>query len=339
MRNFVIAAATLTLAGTASAQTLNINGACPGPMDVIGSGFTPRGSVAILTGGGPGSDVMPGGPCAGGTTNLRGLSFITTIPADAAGNIAASPSIAGGLCGTSVQFLDASTCNLSNRTVFGAGSLTGSYQVNEGPSWTTDPPTYSCVEGCAEVFGGSAADYVCSTSGSRVDHSSYVDGWGDPAYCSDPVDHDFKQGVTYDCGAAGCSYSAYVSDHSCASVNYCYSAGAPAVDCDPATEVEYEGACYYLDGSGGVCDRGYTLAPQSVLAIIADDFTGKDYKNAISDNCCIAHRDQDIEGQDWGLGGSCNAPGPWPSGPTLGGAGCTDLMLMNPAQLTLCMSM
>ncbi|MFT4627746.1 MAG: hypothetical protein ACI8PZ_006433 [Myxococcota bacterium] len=113
--------------------------------------------------------------------------------------------------------------------------------------------------------------------------------------------------------------------------------GAPA-DCDPATEVEADGRCYYLDGSGGACDPGYELAPQSVLASIAPAFTGKDYKNAVSDNCCIWHADQDVEMQDWGLSSDCNSPGPFSDGPTLGGAGCMDALNLNPAQLTLCQS-
>ncbi len=108
--------------------------------------------------------------------------------------------------------------------------------------------------------------------------------------------------------------------------------------CDPLTEVEHEGRCYYLDGSGGACEPGYSLAPQSVLETIAPDFVGLDYKTAVSANCCIWHRDQDAELQDWGINEGCNAPGPFVEAPVRGGAGCLDALNLDARQLTLCMS-
>jgi hypothetical protein len=41
------------------------------------------------------------------------------------------------------------------------------------------------------------------------------------------VADDFSQpaGGLYNCGSLGCSYSAYVSDHGCAGVNYCWTTG------------------------------------------------------------------------------------------------------------------
>ena len=121
------------------------------------------------------------------------------------------------------------------------------------------------------------------------------------------------------------------------SCDECVPAGA---DCDPATEVELDGRCYYIDGSGGACDPGYELAPQSAFALMAPDaFVGKNYKNRVSDNCCVWHRDQDAERQDYGMSAECNASGPFTVGPVLGGAGCTDALNLNPSQLTFCMSM
>jgi hypothetical protein len=67
--------------------------------------------------------MMPGGPCAGDTTDMAGLGYVTTLRADGAGNLSARPDIAGRLCGASVQFLDASSCGLSNRQVFGGGAV------------------------------------------------------------------------------------------------------------------------------------------------------------------------------------------------------------------------
>ena len=111
------------------------------------------------------------------------------------------------------------------------------------------------------------------------------------------------------------------------------------VTCDSATEVEYLGHCYYLDGSGGDCDAGYTLGPQSVLYTIGSWFEGRNYKHNVSNNCCIYNSESD---QDFGMADHCNSWGPftatdvWP-----GAAGCSDIYppLLNTAQLTLCMSL
>ncbi len=110
-------------------------------------------------------------------------------------------------------------------------------------------------------------------------------------------------------------------------------------DCDEATEVELDGVCYYIDGSGGACDPGYTLAPQSDFGRMpADAFVGKNYKNRVSSNCCIWHRDQDSERQDYGMNANCNSAGPFSEGPVPGGAGCTDALNLDANQLTFCMS-
>jgi hypothetical protein len=108
-------------------------------------------------------------------------------------------------------------------------------------------------------------------------------------------------------------------------------------NCDTATEVDFNGRCYYLDGSGGACDAGYVLASQSVLSNISTQFAGKTYKNVVSDNCCITHADQAAENQDWGMDSAeCNQPGAFTMGPVLGGSGCADANNNNPAQLTFC---
>ncbi len=106
--------------------------------------------------------------------------------------------------------------------------------------------------------------------------------------------------------------------------------------CDPATEVLYNGKCYYLDGSMGVCDPGYVLGPQTVLYTIGPLFGGKTYKHQVSNNCCIYNSEPD---EDFGMAGHCNAPGPFSSTDVVpGGAGCTNQMLLLSNQLTLCMS-
>ncbi|MBL9107437.1 MAG: DUF4215 domain-containing protein [Myxococcales bacterium] len=100
----------------------------------------------------------------------------------------------------------------------------GQYDVHSGPAWYEDPPTYSCKEACAQIFGGMAGDYVCSIEADTPSGTAYVSGWGDGEFCATPKDDDYKVNVTYDCGGPGCAYSAYVMDH-CdqgTSINYCW---------------------------------------------------------------------------------------------------------------------
>ncbi len=102
----------------------------------------------------------------------------------------------------------------------------GDFVINDGPPWATDPPVYNCLEACALLFGGVDVDYYCSTSPAFVDNQAYVDGWGDAQYCTSPVAEDYSledpANPGYDCGMGSCSYSAYVNDHNCTSINYCW---------------------------------------------------------------------------------------------------------------------
>ena len=99
-------------------------------------------------------------------------------------------------------------------------------------------------------------------------------------------------------------------------------------------DVIYNGHCYYLDGSQGACDPGYSLASQSVLTNIHSMFNGLNYKHTISGNCCVFNADPN---ENWGMTTHCNSNGPFDSTePALGGAGCTNVMQNFPNQLTLC---
>lgn len=109
-------------------------------------------------------------------------------------------------------------CNLACHENFVAGE----FAVSEGPQWFDDPPTYSCREACALLFGDAAADYACSTSQDGIDHRAWLDGWDDSTYCEQSTDEDYKKSNTYDCGMTSCSFSAYVNDHGCMNINYCW---------------------------------------------------------------------------------------------------------------------
>ncbi len=102
-----------------------------------------------------------------------------------------------------------------------------SYTVGSGPTWTSSPPSYTCLEACALKFGGAAADYSCSTVSTSINNKAWADGWGDTTHCpgGTPVDEDYKkQGANYNCGNYSCSFSAYVNDHGACigAVNYCF---------------------------------------------------------------------------------------------------------------------
>ena len=105
-----------------------------------------------------------------------------------------------------------------------------------------------------------------------------------------------------------------------------------ASSCDPLTEVSVDGHCYYLDGSAGKCDAGYTLGSESVLSLGL--FAGKTYKHTQSNNCCITTSEPL---QNFGMGTNCNQPGLFGArDPEKGAHGCTAQVNRSMHQLTLC---
>ncbi len=131
MRSLLLATLTLPVAALAGGPSLSIGGACPGTIDVMAEGFVPGTTVAVLSGSGLGRDAVPGGPCAGASSDLSGLSLITLVPADGAGRISVSPSVSGPVCSLTIQMLDTTTCLFTNTdTVAGGGG--GGIIVAEG---------------------------------------------------------------------------------------------------------------------------------------------------------------------------------------------------------------
>ena len=206
----------------------------------------------------------------------------------------------------------------------------------------------------ADGFTACGADGdPAATADNDCDDSNPATFPGSPEVCGDAIDNDCDASTIdlFDADSDGSSCSA-----DCADSDPAIYPGAPetcgdGVDqdcngsdlacpaCDSAVEVEYNGTCYYLDGSRGLCDPGYVLAPQSILYTIADMFLGKNYKHAVSTNCCITHADQAAEGQDWGMGDHCNTNGPFTANdPIPNGANCTNANQDWVRQLTLCRS-
>ena len=107
----------------------------------------------------------------------------------------------------------------------------GEYLVHDGPVWTSSPETYSCIEACAEIFGGDPLTYRCSIDPSLDPESITGTAWlsehGSAAYCRSggtELPDDTKECDTY--FTTGCR-SAYIADN-CGdgSTNYCWIVGA-----------------------------------------------------------------------------------------------------------------
>ena len=122
-----------------------------------------------------------------------------------------------------------------------------------------------------------------------------------------------------------------------------------------ANDIAYNGRLYYLDGSHGSCDSGYTLGSQSDLdAIIganANAWNGLDYKHTITNYCCVWTSDSPTLGVPYGMPdpahlnavGYCDGAGPFAASPTTSSGWPFDCNSSNNVkkqtkQLTLCAS-
>ena len=78
----------------------------------------------------------------------------------------------------------------------------GSWQVDQGPSWTVSPEAYTGQEAAALLFGGTAIDYAISTISmlvADIDFQSWVSVWGAGGFpecggfpCGSKVAQDFE---------------------------------------------------------------------------------------------------------------------------------------------------
>ncbi|MFT4627021.1 MAG: hypothetical protein ACI8PZ_005702 [Myxococcota bacterium] len=106
----------------------------------------------------------------------------------------------------------------------------GSFLVDDGPGWMTSPPTLSCAEACAELFGGTADTYKCSIDASldpeTITRTAWVSEYGSADHCmsgGDPLGDTEKNCALYD--TSGCQ-SAYIQDNCYdGSENHCWRGG------------------------------------------------------------------------------------------------------------------
>jgi hypothetical protein len=98
-----------------------------------------------------------------------------------------------------------------------------SYDVGAGPAWGT-ATAYSCLQACALLFGGTTADWACSTSPTEVNHFAWYSKFGTSEACGPtgtPLPEDYNPGGSYATAGA----SAYVNDWCFlgeGSLNYCH---------------------------------------------------------------------------------------------------------------------
>ena len=159
--------------------------------------------------------------CAMGACTLtctQGFSDCNNDPSDGCeANFKIDPKNCGA-CGV-VCPLNTPYCNTSMCSA--QPNLVGQYDVNSGPYWANNPPTYTCQEACALLFGGQAGTYMCSTVQGVPNRMANTSIWSITVACTLAPD-TFKKNTFYDCGATNCSQSAYVQDNCRGGINYCY---------------------------------------------------------------------------------------------------------------------
>jgi hypothetical protein len=95
----------------------------------------------------------------------------------------------------------------------------GSYQVDQGAYWGTNPLSYTAQEGAAIVFGGIAGDYQISTNSNTVDPSTvtgtgWYSTWGIANGQQYAQNFKLQTGTGYnDPGGSNSAISAYVQDN------------------------------------------------------------------------------------------------------------------------------
>lgn len=92
----------------------------------------------------------------------------------------------------------------------------GSFNVFDGPVWTSNPQVMSAREVAAMLFGGTYTDYMISVVNyvNNITRTAYLDGWGDTQYLRTPTSEDYKLSSRVDGGYnLSPSYSAWVCDH------------------------------------------------------------------------------------------------------------------------------
>ena len=107
-------------------------------------------------------------------------------------------------------------------------TFAGSWRVDQGASWTTNPAVYSGQEAAALLFGGVASDYAISTFAdlSNITRTAWYSIWGvsGGTAFADNLHHDLGAPGYNAPGGTNTAYSAYVQDNAIGAqyTNYAY---------------------------------------------------------------------------------------------------------------------
>ena len=110
-------------------------------------------------------------------------------------------------------------CLLAASVVASASPVyVGSYRVDQGPSWGTNPAVYSATEAAAFIYGGVASDYDISTLGvdfANIDNKGWYTIWGIGGGTKYQEDYKLDLGAPgYNApGGSGSAISAYADDN------------------------------------------------------------------------------------------------------------------------------
>ena len=176
---------------------------------------------------------------------LQGLKFAANANADDSTS-SFNYTVSDGNGGSDSSTVTVNTLNADHTLDY-----VGSYEVNDGPYWGSNPAVYSGVQAAALIFGGNANEYAISTNSSQnagtVTNTAWYDGWGEHSgmVFADTYRLDVNgDGYAYP-GGGNTARSAYVSDGlSDAYVNYVWREGI-------ADETVTGGAGNDVIGGGG----------------------------------------------------------------------------------------
>jgi len=101
------------VAASSQSLTLEITGVCP-DFGVVLTGAEPNANITILASDAEGSFVKPQPPCEGLDLGLETPGLVTTVMANANGNLLLTPNVGGDVCGRFVQAVETATCSVSN---------------------------------------------------------------------------------------------------------------------------------------------------------------------------------------------------------------------------------
>jgi hypothetical protein len=119
----------------------------------------------------------------------------------------------------------------------------GSYTVDSGPIWGSNPLAYSGVSAAALLFGGSSSDYVISTVDDNAADINFMANYDVIGGSSEVFADDYfrgTEGTTHYQDAFGSdtdtnTVSAYVSDHGNDNVNYVFRANVASPVPEPGS--------------------------------------------------------------------------------------------------------